>query len=157
MNESSFNFITDESVRNVIEEYWSQARKGKDCEVFAGVVFLCGAVLEGLLAWAITCHEKEARRKFASEFKQKDGTEKPISKWGLTSLINVAKNLDLIGKTSVRLLEAVQDFRNFIHPYNVIQQSARPDERIAEISFNSVEEVRRSLIGRMKKNRGEIR
>ena len=45
MNELSFNFITDESVRNVIEEYWSQATKAKNCEVFAGscISLWCGS------------------------------------------------------------------------------------------------------------------
>lgn len=152
MNELSFNFITDESVRNVIEEYWSQATKAKDCEVFAGAVFLCGAVLEGLLAWAVTCYEDEALRRFPEEFKHKDGkSNKSISQWGMTELIKVAKGLDLIGKTSVRLLGAVQDFRNFIHPYNVKQQSARPDKGLAEISLRTVEEVYRSLTGRINK------
>jgi hypothetical protein len=151
MNELSFIFITDESVRKIIEEYWFQAQKAKKCEVFAGVLVLCGAVLEGLLAWAITCHEQEARRRFPDEFKQKDGTDKPISKWGMTPLINAAKELELIGKTSVRLLGAVQDFRNFIHPYNLLQQSARPDEGLADISLRTVKEVCRSLTGRMNK------
>lgn len=150
MSDLSFSFIKDESVRKVIEEYWSQAQKANECEVFAGAVFLCGAVLEGLLAWAVTYYEEEARTRFTDEFKQKDGkSNKPISQWGMTELIKVAKGLDLIGKTSIRLLGAVQDFRNFIHPYNVKQQSSRPDERIALISLKTVEEVTRSLIGRI--------
>ncbi len=151
MNELSFNFITEEKVRNVIEEYWSQAKKANECGVFAGTVFLCGAVLEGLLAWAISCKEEEARKRFPEEFKQRDRqNDKPISRWGLTELIKVSRSFDLIGKTSVRLLEAVQDFRNFIHPYNVKSQSARPDEGLAEISLRTVEEVYRSLRGRIK-------
>jgi hypothetical protein len=149
MKELSFSFVTEDSIREVIEDYWSQAQKAYKCGVFAGVVVLCGAVLEGLLAWAITCHEQEARKRFPKEFKQKDGTEKPISKWSLTPLIKVAKKLDLIGRASVRLLEVIQDFRNFIHPYNVVQQSARPDEGLAEISLRTVEEVHRSLTGRI--------
>lgn len=151
MNDLSFSFITDKSVRDVIEEYWSQAQKCKKCKVFVGVVVLCGAVLEGLLAWAIICHEEKARKRFPDEFKQKDGTEKPISGWALAPLIKVSKKLELIGKESVRLLEAIQDFRNFIHPYNLIQQSSRPDEGQADISLITVKKVCRSLTGRMKK------
>jgi hypothetical protein len=157
MNVLSFYFITDAKVRIVIEEYWSQAKKAYDCEVFAGTVFLCGAVLEGLIAWAITCVEDDARKKFPDEFKYKNKgkengkeNDKPISKWGLTELIKVSKGLDLIGKPSSRLLEAVQDFRNFIHPFNAKQHSDGANERIAAISLKTVEEVYRSLTGRMK-------
>jgi len=150
LDDLSFNFIEDESVRKVIEEYWSQAQKANKCNVFAGTVFLCGAVLEGLLAWAISYKEDEARKRFPEEFKQRDGSDKHISKWGLTELIKISKKLILIGKTSGRLLEVVQEFRNFIHPYNVKSQSARPDEGLAEISLRTVGEVYRSLSGRLK-------
>jgi len=149
MEKLSFGFISDPQIRKVIEEYWSQAQSANESNVFAGVVFLCGAVLEGLLAWAITCVEQEARKRFPEEFKNKDGSEKPISKWGLTSLIKVARNLNLIGNTSFRLSNVLQDFRNFIHPYNLIKQSARPDEGLAQISLRTIKEVVRSLKSRM--------
>jgi hypothetical protein len=59
-----FSFVSDEIIRRILEDYWAQAQKAMECEVFAGVVVLCGAVLEGLLTWALICHEKEARDRF---------------------------------------------------------------------------------------------
>jgi hypothetical protein len=149
--EVDFNFITDEVIKKVLEDYWDQAKAAYDAAAFAGVVVLCGGLLEGLLAWALTSKEHEAREKFANEFKYKDGTEKPISKWDLTSLIKVTKRLHLIGENSYRLLHAVQGFRNYIHPYNVVQGSARPDKRLATISLQTVGEVVRSVRGRLPK------
>lgn len=149
--ESLFTLVSDEKVRKIIKDYWDQASISNKYGAYAGVVVLCGGVLEGLLAWAIMSHEEDARLRFPQKFKYKGGADKPISKWTLEPLIEVAKELNLIGDTSQHLLKALQTFRNFIHPYNVVSQSARPDERLANISLLAVEEVCRSLTGRMSK------
>lgn len=149
----NFSFVTDDRIKEVLEDYWDQAHAANRAGVYAAVVVLCGGVLEGLLAWAISTKEQEARKRFSDCFTYRDGGEKPISSWDLTPLIRVAKGLDLIGITSERLLRAVQDFRNFIHPCNVIKHSARPNERLANISLETVGEVVRSLKGRMIKTK----
>jgi hypothetical protein len=147
--DDEFSFVTDDKIRAVLKDYWSQAKTAFNATSYAGVVVLCGGVLEGLLAWALTSREDDAREKCPGEFQKKDGTQRPISDWDLTSLINVTKKLEIIGETSERLLRAVQGFRNFIHPYNVIQRSARPDKRLATISLETVGEVARSVQGRL--------
>ena len=149
--EINFSFITDVPLRELLEKYLHEGQVANNTGLFAAVVVLCGGVLEGLLAWAVTFKEEEARKRFSSYFKNPDGSEKPISAWALTQLIKVAEGLDLIGKTSSQLLRAVQNFRNFIHPYNVLQQSARPDKRLAIISLQTVGEVVRSLRERLSK------
>ena len=149
VEEVNFSFVADGEIRDVLEDYWHQAQVANRAGVYVAVISLCGGVLEGLLAWAISLREDKARKKYSDYFKNRDGTENPISNWNLTPLINVASGLDLVGKTSERLLRAVQGFRNFIHPYNVLQQSARPDRRLANISIETVGEVVRSLKGKM--------
>ncbi|MCI0528896.1 MAG: hypothetical protein L0Y56_15780 [Nitrospira sp.] len=149
VEEVNFSFVANGEIRGVLEDYWHQAQVANRAGVYAAVISLCGGVLEGLLAWAISLREEKARKGFPNYFKNRDGTENPISNWSLTPLINVARGLDLVGKTSERLLRAVQEFRNFIHPYNVLQQSARPDKRLANISLQTVGEVVRSLKRRM--------
>lgn len=144
-----FSFITDNKIKDILLDYWEQAKSAYKAEVYAGVVVLCGGILEGLLAWVLSTKETEAKQKFPQDFKNNDGTEKPIRQWDLTHLINDTRKLDLIGETSARLLRAVQGFRNFIHPYNAIQGSARPDKRLANISLETVKEVGRSIHGRL--------
>jgi len=144
-----FKFISDSNIREIIEDYWNQALLCNEHEAYAAVIVLCGGILEGILAWGIIQHEKEAREICPNEFRNKDGSDKPVNKWSLTPLIKVANKIGIIGKTSNRLLNAAQDFRNFIHPYNVISQSARPNSGLADISIKTVQEVCRSLSGRI--------
>jgi hypothetical protein len=144
-----FEFVDNAEIKRILVDYWGQAQAAFNASAYAATVVLCGGILEGLLAWALERKEADARKQFPHEFKRKDGSERPISEWDLTTLINVNKRMELIGETSERLLRAVQGFRNFIHPYNLIQRSARPDKRLAEISSNTVGEVVRSIKGRL--------
>lgn len=146
--EVDLSFVTDERVRKVLEAYSYEANRAYDAKVYAGVVVLCGGVLEGLLTWALTTREAEARQRFPKKFQTKEGKERPLSQWELEELITTGKELKLVSDTSERLLRVVQRFRNFIHPYNVVPQSARPDEHLATIAIEAVQEVVRSIRGR---------
>ncbi len=75
----------------------------------------------------------------------------PIRQWSLAHLIEVSGELDLIGKTARQASWALKDFRNFIHPYNVLQQSARPDLALAMSSLAALAEIRRSLEGHLQR------
>ena len=110
----------------------------------------CGAVVEGLLTWALFRREQEAL-KSSKASKDKEGAVMPIRQWGLASLIEVSAKLDVIGKTAKQASWALKDLRNFIHPYNVLQQSARPDLALAMSSLAALAEIRRSLEGHLHK------
>lgn len=146
MEDDAFSLISDLVIREIIEEYWHQANRTRDCEIYAGAVFLYGAVLEGLLAWAIISIEEEARDKFPENFKKG-----PIEKFSLGSLIEISVGLELIGPKRVHWLKGLQDFRNFIHPYNLANQSARPNERLARMAYDGVHFALESLKERLSK------
>jgi len=65
--EVNFSFVTDDRIREVLEDYWRQAHAANKAGVYAAVVVLCGGVLEGLLAWAISRKEEEARKQQAAK------------------------------------------------------------------------------------------
>jgi hypothetical protein len=86
----------------------------------------------------------------SSKHAAKDGIgQKPLNSWSLCQLIQVAAELKLIGRTADRAAWALKDFCNFIQPYNVLQQSARTDEPLALNGFTAVQEIVRSLKGRL--------
>jgi hypothetical protein len=83
--------------------------------------------------------------------KDKQGQIVPLTQWGLANLIAVSADLGAIGKTAKDASWALKDFRNFIHPYNLLQQSARPDEDLAMSAVAALAEIRRSLEGHLPK------
>ena len=48
-------------------------------------------------------------------------------------------------ETSGRMLRVVQTVRNCIHPSSVVKRNARANERLANISLETVKEVLRSI------------
>lgn len=143
-------WVTDHRVRKLLEDYWSQGLKAFEAESYLGALVSFGSVLEGLLTWALLQHKDKALRS-TKACKKKSGDVKPLEKWNLSNLINVAIDLDLIGKVAKEASWGVKDFRNLIHPYRLLQQSARPDIALAMSAYSAVLEISRSLKGRISK------
>jgi len=137
-------FVVDDEIRTVLEDYYSQTRKAAEAHSYLGVLVGCGSVVEGLLTWALLRREQEAMASPRAS-KDKAGNLRPLREWPLASLIDVSIQLDLLGKTASQASWALKDFRNFIHPYNVLQQSARPTLPLAASALAVVAEIRRSL------------
>lgn len=139
-----FAFVEDTGLLTVLKRYFEQTQKAAGADSYLGVIVGCGSVVEGLLTWALLRREQDAL-KSSKASKDKQGAVMPIRQWGLASLIEVSAELDVIGKTAKQASWALKDFRNFIHPYNVLQQSARPDLALAMSSLAALAEIRRSL------------
>jgi hypothetical protein len=144
-----FAFVDADDVRMVIEEYYRQTQGASSAGCHLGVIVGCGSVVEGLLTWALLRKEKDALDS-GKACKDKQGKVKPLQEWNLSNLIDVSVELDLIGTTAKQASWALKDFRNFIHPYNVLQQSARPDQALAMSAVAALVEIRRSLQMRLK-------
>lgn len=143
----AFNFVSDAKLRDLLVDYYSEAKRSFAAEAQLGVLTACGAVLEGLLTWRLSQDPNALTAKGAPK---KNGQSPPVEEWGLASLVAVAKELGAIGETSQSACWAVKEFRNFIHPYNTLRKgSARPTRSLAEGSLAAVQEVVRSLSGRL--------
>ncbi len=145
-----FAFAQDQGLRKELENYHSQAVKAYDAGSYLGTLVVCGSIVEGLLTWALLLREGEAQ-KSAKACKDRRGEVLPLEKWSLSNLIDVSGELKLIGNTAKQASWAVKDFRNFIHPYNLLIQSARPDQALALSALAAVKEITRSLEGRYSK------
>ncbi len=150
MEKLDFTFVQDQRLREVLEDYYSQGVKAYEVGSYLGTLVACGSVVEGLLTWALLQHKNAALNSSKAD-KNKQGQVRPLEEWNLTYLINVSAELKLIGKTANQASWAVKDFRNFIHPYNLLKQSARPDRSLAMSALGSVGEINRSLKGRLSK------
>ncbi len=139
-----FTFIDDPHLLAVLEEYYQETQRAANSDAYLGVIVGCGSVVEGLLTWALLRREDEALKSRNAQ-KDKQGQVIPIRQWGLAKLIDVSADLELIGKTAKGASWALKDFRNFIHPYNLLQQSARPDHSLAVSAGAALAEIRRSL------------
>lgn len=139
-----FTFVKDPQIRLVLEDYYTQAVKASEAASYLGAIVACGSVVEGMLTWALQ-QRGELALKSSKANKDKQGHTKSLQEWNLSNLIDVSAELGLIGKTAKQASWALKDFRNFIHPYNLLKQSARPDPALATSAMAALIEIRRSL------------
>ncbi len=148
--ELDLEFVDDPDLRAVLEDYYLQTRHAARAGSYLGVIVGCGSIVEGLLTWALLKREDEAAKSSRAP-KDKQDQVVPVRHWLLTHLIDVSAELGVIGETAKKAAWALKDFRNFIHPYNLLQQSARPSPWLASSSLASLAEICRSLQGRLPK------
>ena len=146
----TFTFVDDSSLRTVLEEYHHQTLAALSSGSHLGAIVGCGSLVEGLLTWALLRKEQPARVS-GRACKDKQGQVTPLQEWNLSNLIDVSVELGLMGQTAKQACWALKDFRNFVHPFNVLKQSARPDRALAMSAAAALIEVHRSLKGRLEK------
>jgi hypothetical protein len=141
-------YVKDLEVREILEEYHAQGVKAYDAGAYLGTLVACGAVLEGLLTWALMGRKEEAT-KAPGAHKDRAGHVLPLEKWNVSNLIDVAVSLGLLGPLAKGASWGVKEFRNLIHPYNIMRQSARADANLAINALSAVQEISRSIGGRV--------
>ena len=97
------------------------------------VIFLTGSSLEGLLLNFAIKKSREFNQAKASP--KKEGKVLAFYDWSLNNLIDVSKELNLIGEDVKKFSHALRDFRNYIHPYAQMASKFNPDEHTAAICW----------------------
>jgi len=151
IKEIDLSFVSDNNVRAVLNNYYLQARRAFEAKAYLGTIVACGSVAEGILTWILLSKEREALSSKNAPKDQKSGQPKPIKLWFRPQLNEGSVELGLLGKTAEKGSWALKDFRNFIHVYNLLEQSARPDESLALNGLPAIEEITRSIRGRLVK------
>jgi len=133
-----FSFVSDATVRSVLDDYFAQAVAAYQAGSFLGAVVGCGAVAEGILTWLLINREPLARSAGAAQ----KNRSRPIEDWALQTLVDVAEEIRLFGNTDLsRLLEAVRNWRNLVHPYRRVRGTARFDNAVALSGLRAVTEM----------------
>ncbi len=96
------------------------------------VTMLCGSTLEGLLYEVAKNHPAEYNR--ASSAPRRDGAVRPFPEWTLNDLLNVSRELGVLGEDVTKFAHAIREFRNYIHPQQQVKESFRPRRVTAQIA-----------------------
>jgi len=99
------------------------------------VIFHCGSALEGILLGIACMKPKDFNQSALSPKDTSSGKVKPFPQWKLAELINVARDLNLLGEDVKKFSHAMRDFRNYIHPYEQMASGFSPDEHTAKICW----------------------
>ena len=124
----------DLAICAILKQRMDEIRRALSAGAPLAVIFLCGSTLEGVLLAVARGKTREFNQAVGSP-KDKSGKVKPLNEWTLNDLINVARELNLVGEDVKKFSHALRDFRNYIHPYQQMSSDFHPDEYTAKICW----------------------
>lgn len=135
-----FGFITDLSLRAIIERDYSEIQRAYIAQCWKSVIILCGGAIEAILIDLLIQKETEAKSAKSAPPKNSD-----ITRWGLSNLIGVAVELSLVSAGVEKLSHSIQEYRNLVHPGNELRSKLRFDAEEAKIAVEVLNIVHRDL------------
>jgi len=123
----------DGPTQSVVNERIQEIRRCLSAGAPLSVVFLCGSTLEGILLAAANNHPKKFNQSSAAP--KKEGKVLPFHGWRLASLIDVGREVGILGEDVKKHSHTLRDFRNYIHPLQQLASGFSPHEHTAKISW----------------------
>ena len=133
-----FQEISVESLRlkgpitNILQQRLNEIRACVSSAPLA-TIFLCGSTLEGILLGVAENNPQIFNAAKASP--KFNGKVKKFREWTLHDMINVASETGFISKDTKDFGHSLRNFRNYIHPYEQVDQNFIPDEHTARICW----------------------
>ena len=122
-------------VSEVIEERIKEIERCYSSDAYLSVIIMAGSTLEGILLGLANQYPKYFNTAKSSP-KDKSGKVYELSKWSLSSFIDVAYELELVQHDIQRFSHTLRDFRNYIHPYQQMSFGFNPREHTAKICLH---------------------
>ena len=123
----------DGPITDVLKQRLDEIRKCLNAKAPLAVVFLCGSTLEGILLGVAYKHPKIFNSSSAAP--RKDGDVLPLHNWKLAALIDVGREVGVLGEDVKKHSHALRDFRNYIHPYQQTSSGFSPHDHTAKIGW----------------------
>lgn len=139
----------DNAVIEILNGRLIEIQKGIKNESPLSVVILCGSVLEGILLGIALKNMKEFNQSTSSPKDKDSGKVLPFQDWTLSSFIDVAYSIGMLGLDVRKFSHSLRDFRNYIHPYLQVSSGFTPDIDTAKISW----QVLQAAISDLTKNK----
>jgi hypothetical protein len=134
-----FGFVTDLSLRSIIERDYSEIQRAYIGQCWKSVLILCGGTIEAILTDLLKSDEANARSTKSSP------KEPDIMKWDFSQLIEVAVELKLVSSSVQKLSHSLREYRNLVHPGNELRNKLRFDSEEAKIAIEVLNIVHRDL------------
>ena len=125
--------VSDSSLADVLSFRWQEAQRCVQGEAYLAAVVMMGSILEGVLLHRF---ENDLQAVYRANSSPKErGKPRPINKWGLSTLIDVAHEVGWLQGDVKRSSHALRESRNLVHPYMQRLQQDKPDRDTCSICW----------------------
>lgn len=128
--EKSFEFIADESIRSILQRDYQEVQRNMISRNWKSAIILSGGSIEAILLDLIQNNADLAKSSDVAP------NEANFLKWDLSSLIDVAVDIELVGAEAAKLTHSVREYRNLIHPGLEVRSKLKVEPEEANIAIN---------------------
>lgn len=137
-DEDIFFFISDEIIKSIVAQDWQEAKICFNSKAWKSCIISCGSTLEAILLDNLL-HDPDKAIEALIKVRYGHEPERNLLKWDLNDLVDVSKEIGLIGEASSHLGHALRLHRNLVHPGRQVKERIVITEGDAQISINTVE------------------
>jgi len=119
-------------LHDILESRLDETQKCLKSGAYLATIFMAGSILEGALLGAAQMYP-EKFNKSRSCPKDETGKPKSFADWTLAQLIDVARDVEILGEDVKKFSHGLRDFRNYVHPYQQMSSGFAPDKDTAKI------------------------
>lgn len=124
----------DGMITDILNLRYTEIKKCLNTKAPLAVIFLIGSTLEGILLGIASKSPKEYN-KAQSAPKNKEQKVLQFHDWNLNNYIDVAFEVGHLKKDVKQFSHVLRGFRNYIHPYQQLNERFNPDEHTALICW----------------------
>lgn len=129
--------VADTSLAEILAFRWQEARRCVQAGAHLSAIVMMGSILEGALLYTVEQNRALASRASRAP-RSRDRSPKPIHRWGLSALIDVAHEVHWLEGDVTRFSHALRESRNVVHPYVQRLQHDNPDADTCAICWEVV-------------------
>ena len=133
----------DDAMRRALVDRMDEAGRCIDVNANLAAVILCGSVLEGMCLGYGTRNPERVNRAFAERFNK---PAKQLHEWRLNEWIDVLAYLGDLSPNIEKFGHGLRDFRNYVHPAEVLAHHFSPNQHTARIAFQVVVAAAEDLV-----------
>lgn len=134
-----FEFISDPNLKVILERDYEEIQRAFISRCWKSVIILCGGAIEAILTDLLSRDETAAVcAKCAT-------SEKDITRWDLSTLIDVSVELKLVSAGIQKLSHPLREYRNLVHPGNEIRNKLEFGAEEARIAVELLHILHRDL------------
>lgn len=122
------------AITSILEQRLKEIKKCLNSKAALATIFLCGSTLEGILLGVAINNSQEFNIAKTSP-KDKSGNVLQFHKWTLNNFIDVAKEIGFLKEDVRKFSHSLREFRNYIHPYQQVNQQFDPSEHTAKLCW----------------------
>ena len=132
-------------LHSILKNRLNEAQQCLENGANLSAIFMAGSVLEGVLLGAAQKYPKQFNKSPACP-NDETGKPKPFQEWTLSQLINVGREVNILGEDVKKFSHNLRDFRNYIHPYQQMYSNFTPDADTARICLQVLKAALSDLI-----------